>query len=118
MNVPTEHDEAVGLADYLTHRGCVFCHVPNGGRRGKREAGRLKAEGVAAGVPDYLVFSGPRGSRLRHLAGIAVELKRRKGGRVEPVQTEWLVQLERLGWHAFVARGADDAISQLEECWK
>lgn len=27
-------------------------HVPNGGKRGKAEAGRFKAMGVKAGVPD------------------------------------------------------------------
>ena len=118
MNVPTEHSEAVGLADYMRHRGVVFCHVPNGGRRGQLEALRLRAEGVMPGVPDYLVFSGPGGRKLKSLHGIAVELKRRKGGRVTRQQEEWLEILPVLGWHAFVAHGADDAIKQLEACWK
>ena len=101
MNVPTEHSEAVGLADYMRHRGVVF----------------LRAEGVMPGVPDYLVFSGPGGRKLKSLHGIAVVLKRRNGGRVTRQQEEWLEILPVLDWHAFVAHGADDAIKQLEACW-
>ena len=30
----------------------LMFHIPNGGKRGKAEAARFKAEGVKAGVPD------------------------------------------------------------------
>ena len=36
----------------------VICfHVPNGGRRGKAEAGRLKGMGTLAGIPDLIILA-------------------------------------------------------------
>lgn len=36
----------------------VFFHTPNGGKRGKVEAAKLKMMGVLAGVPDITIISG------------------------------------------------------------
>lgn len=36
----------------LQYPGLLIYAIPNGGKRSKAEAGRLKAEGVRAGVPD------------------------------------------------------------------
>lgn len=40
--------------EYPKYRRCLF-HVPNGGFRNIREAAKLKAIGVVAGVPDLLL---------------------------------------------------------------
>ena len=66
-------------------------HVPNGGHRNKATAGRLKAAGVKAGVPDLLLLV-PRG----RYHGMACELKM-PGGRLSPSQRTWLEALNRLG---------------------
>lgn len=43
---------------YPSLRGCLFS-VPNGGQRTKREAARLKYEGLMPGIPDLiLIFNG------------------------------------------------------------
>lgn len=56
-----------GLADF------EFWHIPNGGMRSKSEAGRFKALGVLAGVPDLQFIS--RGKtffvELKAAAGVA-----------------------------------------------
>lgn len=109
---PTEHEEACVLADWLTHRGLVFAHVPNEARRSFSLAARLKREGMSAGVPDYLIFSPSSSSDAR---GFAIELKRRTGGRVTPAQRGWLEDLRACGWECKVARGADEAIQWLTE---
>lgn len=44
------------VAKLLDHLGWRWCHVPNGGKRGKTEAARLKGLGVKPGVPDVLIF--------------------------------------------------------------
>jgi len=79
--------------------------IPNGGARGKSTAGRLKAEGVSAGVPDL------------HVPAWAfwLEFKRRKGGVVSPEQKEWLEYLNTIGHKAVVARGMDEAIREAEQ---
>lgn len=79
-------------------------HTPNGGHRARRTAGQLKAEGVKPGVPDYLLPV----ARGEH-PGLAIELKRAKGGRTSPEQREWLAHLEAQGWRAVVAHGWEQA---------
>jgi hypothetical protein len=81
-------------------------HVPNGGHRSKATAGRLKAAGVKAGVPDLLLLV-PRGS----YHGMACELKI-PGGRLLPSQRAWLEALNRFGYYAVVAFGADEALEK------
>lgn len=63
-------------------RGRLFA-VPNGGRRDAATAGRLKAEGVVAGVSD-LVLLKPN----REFGALLIEMKR-KGGRQSESQKQW-----------------------------
>jgi hypothetical protein len=84
-------------------------HVPNGGHRNPATAGRLKAEGVKKGVPD-ICLPVPRGG----YHSLYIELKRRKGGRVEPEQTEWLEELGRQGHYVAICNGYDSAIDTIE----
>jgi len=79
--------------------------VPNGGSRHLAEATNLKRQGVRAGFPDMLLLV-PRGG----YHGLAIELKRQRGGTVSPEQTEWLVALTEQGYKATVCRGFDEAV--------
>lgn len=109
----TEDQEQQDLANYLDLTGLLWCHVPNGGMRNKAVAGKLKAQGVKSGVPDVLVFSPPPnfpGSR-----GVAIELKRVKGGTLSTEQKNWLDNLANLGWIAQCCNGCGDAIDLLRE---
>lgn len=81
-----------------------FAAIPNGGKRSRKTAGDLKAEGVRPGVPDYL-WPVARGGHV----GLAIELKRLHGGRVEPEQRAWLAHLQGQGWCAEVCRGWEAA---------
>lgn len=90
--------------------GLVWFAVPNGGRRNAREGGRLKAEGVKAGVADLML--------IYHDKIYALEIKTRKG-RLAPAQSEWLAAFDTAtGGHgegrAFVAHGLDQALDWLE----
>ena len=83
--------------------GMLF-HIPNGGKRGKAEAGRFKAEGVKPGVPD-LCLPVPRGQ----YHGLYIEMKRREGGRVSTEQKEWGAKLSARGYCWMVCRGWEGA---------
>lgn len=107
---PTEYQEQVKLAEYLDMKGYVWCHVPNGGNRNAVTGAKLKRQGVKPGVPDVLIFDSPD---INH-RGIAIELKRKKGGRVRETQLEWLKDLSDRGWISKVTYGADEAIEFLE----
>lgn len=78
--------------------------IPNGGKRARKTAADLKAEGVKRGVPDYLMPV-PRGP----FVGLAIELKRMDGGRTSPEQKAWLSHLRTAGWMAVVAYGWEAA---------
>ena len=63
--------------------------IPNGGQRNPATAGRLKAEGVKAGVPDTFL---PIARRDFH--GLFIEFKK-VGGKTSPAQDEMILQLRR-----------------------
>lgn len=83
---------------------------PNGGKRSAREAGRLKAAGARAGVPDLTLF--------RHDGAMLwLEIKRAKGGQVSPAQRSVIGVLALLPGHrARVARGLCEAVCVVR-CW-
>ena len=109
---PSELQEQIAVVRWLRTVGVLFCHVPNGGKRSRREAVRLKASGVVAGVPDLLIFDPPP---IGGSCGAALEMKRQGStpSAVSKVQKVWLRELEARGWASLVGRGAEDAIEQL-----
>lgn len=105
-----EHIEAVALMRIVS----MHCErwpelrrlfaVPNGGARSAAVAGKLKAEGVKAGVPDYIlpVRRGP-------CPGLALELKSKSGRGATEEQQDWLAHFAAQGWRAALAYGAEEA---------
>ena len=91
----------------------LMFHIPNGGSRSRAEAGRFKAEGVKAGVPD-ICLPVPRGG----YHGLFIEMKRTRGGVVEPEQTEWLDALRAQGYRAEVCKGWEPAVRVIEQYLK
>lgn len=79
-------------------------HIPNGGGRSKAEAGKLKATGVKAGVPDIFLPCARGGYH-----GLYIEMKRVKGGRLSPEQREMILLLEKQGYKVAVCRGMEMA---------
>ena len=78
--------------------------IPNGGKRSKPEAARMKAAGVKPGVPDMCLPVARDGCH-----GLYIELKRRDGGRVSRDQVQWMEALQRQGYCCALARGWDMA---------
>lgn len=90
--------------------------VPNGGARHKATAGRLKAEGVRAGVPD-VCLPVPRGG----FGALYIELKAprepgstKRAGRLSQAQADFGAALLRAGNDWRVAYGWDEARRQIE----
>lgn len=95
--------------DVFESIGEYLVHIPNGGKRDKREAGRLKAQGVRAGFPD-LGFFYPVGD----FHGLFIEMKKPivKGQRkpkVEDNQKEWIDRLSAQGYDTAVCFGWHEA---------
>ena len=106
-----EHDVQCAICDYLDIRRICYWAVPNGGKRSKSEANRLKAEGVRPGVPDItIVHDG-------HYYGL--EVKRPKTlapkGRLSKHQKEMIERIEDNGGEVRVVYGVDDVIESFDE---
>lgn len=88
----------------------LLYHIPNGGKRGKREAAKLKRMGVKAGVPD-LCLPVARGG----FHGLYVEMKRHTGGVVSIDQKTWLTALHEAGHCVALCEGHEQAIAVLRD---
>lgn len=84
--------------------------VPNGGKRNRIEAAIMQGEGVKSGVPDLIMLH-PSGQ----YHGLAIEMKRKEGGKVSPAQKEWIDNLNAEGYCAVVCHGAESAIFVIKE---
>lgn len=114
LPVPTESEEQQALMQWAARRAgkhpelALLFHIPNGGSRGRAEAGRFKAEGVKSGVPDLFL---PAARGPWH--GLFIELKRRRSGRISVAQKIWLQELKKQGYAVAVCRGWEEAANVL-----
>jgi len=84
----------------------VTYHVPNGGKRNKKTAADLKAQGVRAGVSDLVVATARGGYH-----GLYIEFKAAPPHSADfsASQREWLEKMEGNGYLAVLAKGVDEA---------
>ena len=99
----------ISIAARLDQAGVVWCHVPNGEKRDKRTAGKLKKMGVKPGVPDILIFTEPR---------CAIELKDGRRGRLSDAQKVWRKNLEENGWLWYECRTVSEVETVFEKVYR
>lgn len=105
----SESTEQIGLFRWADYAACtmpelrLLFHIPNGGKRHKTTAARLKMEGVKAGVPDICL---PVARGKYH--GLYIELKAGKNT-VTDNQSRWLTELTRQGYCTAVCYGWEEA---------
>lgn len=109
----SEHEQQVMLfqwADLMSHseeRLHMLFAIPNGGKRHRGTAIKLKAEGVRAGVPDiFLAIPRPP------YAGLFIEMK---FGRNRPTDEQklWLSELNRHGYKCAISYSWVDAADEI-----
>ncbi len=104
-----ESREQITLFEWAILQECKYPelellhHIPNGGKRAKTTAIRLKMEGVKPGVPDVMLPV-PRG--IYH--GLYIELKAGKNKTTEK-QDKWLSNLKQQGYYTAVCYGWESA---------
>lgn len=114
--VPTEHQEARTLVDWLSMKGLKFSKIAQDTWTPSfTQRMRQKIEGIHKGIPDYLVVLPPhKDCAMSNL--LFIELKRTKRGIVSPEQKEWIETLNNcLGVEARICKGADEAIEFIEQ---
>ena len=113
--VPTEDQEQRIVAQFLDLLGFRWTHCPNEGKRNVVNGARLKASGMKKGTPDILIFDPPPDSDW---VGVAIELKRQRGGKISKEQQEWLDALSERGWLTRCCKGSGETIEFLREIYK
>lgn len=81
--------------------------VPNGGRRDKVTAAKLKAEGVLAGVADLVLLKSNSS-----YGALLIEMKTRTGRQAD-TQREWQRLIETDGYKYVVCRSLDDFMREV-----
>ncbi|CAI3224653.1 VRR-NUC domain-containing protein [Clostridium neonatale] len=87
----------------------LLYHIPNGGRREKKEAVALKRQGVKAGVPDICL---PVAVGEYH--GLYIELKVGKN-KTSKHQDEWIEKLRNENYCVEVSYGWQEARDTIED---
>lgn len=96
----SEHVEQREFVSWFrkTYYEIIFA-IPNGGTRNKKEAAKLKVEGVLAGIPDLYV---PEWN-------LWIEMKKKDAGRLSPKQKEIRKYLIDIGHSYILGAGYLDA---------
>lgn len=105
------HIDIARLLRLAAPKRVMWWHTPNGEKRSKAAAGKLKAMGVKAGVPDFLLYD--RMTGYLH----CMEIKSRDG-HLSDSQRGWMTLFSEspTGRYA-VVRSIDEANQVLQEWW-
>lgn len=83
--------------------------IPNGGKRDRVTAAKLKAEGVKPGIPD-IFLPVPRGG----FHGLYIEMKRTRNGRPSEAQRDMIPKLRAQGYRVELCKGFNAAADVIE----
>jgi hypothetical protein len=105
----SEHHLQASVAEFLGYalppHEALFLSIPNGGKRAKATAGKLKAEGLQPGAPDLLILWKGR--------AIGLELKTGKG-RLSSEQLAFSMRWTTAGGLYAVARSLEEVADLLD----
>ena len=111
---PTEGTEQKALFRWAAYQERLYPelkllhHIPNGGYRTPAEAGKFRAMGVKAGVPD-LFLPVARGG----FHGLYIELKRVDHGKASALQKGWMEAQRSEGYKAVLCHGWVEASEEI-----
>lgn len=97
----------------MTYPQALYCASAGGMRTSLKQAIKMKANGYVAGFPDLFIYE-PIGEYY----GLAIEMKRVKGGVISPEQKHWISQLTKRNFKAVVCYGALDALGVIDKYFK
>jgi hypothetical protein len=115
MRQKPEEKECVKLVKYLNKKGLKHTHINNSMYTDSwNQLKTAKRMSVSPGFPDYIIIIDKKYRKKGWSHIIFCEMKREKGGVVSKAQKVWIEALKECeGVNAFVAHGADDAISYI-----
>lgn len=105
---PSDHEHSLqcSCVQWFRYQHPRFRHnlfaIPNGGKRDKTTAAKLKAEGALAGVADLILLKSNH-----HYGALLIEMKT-PVGRQSDSQRQWQKQIEADGYKYVICRSLDD----------
>ncbi len=94
----------------LAYPHALYCASAGGMRTSYLQAIKMKRTGYVKGFPDLFIYE-PRGD----FHGLAIEMKKVKGSKIEPEQIEWQYKLRNRGYCSYICKGSEDAIKVIDE---
>jgi hypothetical protein len=94
----------------LAYPDVLYCASAGGMRTSYLQAIKMKRTGYVKGFPDLFIYE-PRGQFF----GLAIEMKKEKGGVASPEQKRWQEQLRNRGYCSYICKGKDEAIKIIDE---
>jgi hypothetical protein len=74
------------------------------------QAIKMKRTGYVKGFPDLFIYE-PRGE----FHGLAIEMKKEKGGVASPEQKRWQDDLRNRNYCSYICKGSEEAIKRIDE---
>jgi hypothetical protein len=94
----------------LAYPDALYCASAGGMRTSYLQAIKMKRTGYVKGFPDLFIYE-PRGE----FHGLAIEMKKEKGGVASPEQKRWQEQLRNRGYCSYICKGSEEAIKVIDE---
>jgi hypothetical protein len=94
----------------LAYPDVLYCASAGGMRTSYLQAVKMKRTGYVKGFPDLFIYE-PRST----FYGLAIEMKKEKGGIASPEQKRWQEQLRNRGYCSYICKGSEEAIKVIDE---
>lgn len=94
----------------LAYPNVLYCASAGGMRTSYLQAIKMKRTGYVKGFPDLFIYESNQDYK-----GLAIEMKKEKGGVASPEQKWWQEQLRNRGYASYICRGNEEAIKVIDE---
>ena len=94
----------------LAYPDALYCASAGGMWTSDSQRIKMARTGYVKGFPDLFIYE-PR----REFHGLAIEMKKVKGSKIEPEQVQWQEQLRNRGYASYICKGKDEAIKVIDE---
>ena len=94
----------------LAYPTALYCASAGGMRTSYLQAIKMKRTGYVKGFPDLFIYEPNQDYK-----GLAIEMKKEKGGVASPEQKWWQEQLRNRGYSSYICKGSEEAIKVIDE---
>ena len=94
----------------LAYPDALYCASAGGMWTSDSQRIKMARTGYVKGFPDLFIYE-PRGE----YHGLAIEMKKVKGSKIEPEQVQWQEQLRNRGYASYICKGNEEAIKVIDE---